>query len=502
MKPFLKHCLAALFIICMIFCPWKNGTTQPQKEADWYSEPFRPQYHFSPRANWMNDPNGMVYYNGEYHLFYQYHPFGNTWGPMHWGHATSVNLVQWKHLPIALEPDSLGYIFSGSAVVDWHNSSGLGKNNQPALVALFTYHSMEGEKAGGIDFQRQGLAYSIDSGKTWRKYEGNPVLSNPGIKDFRDPKVFWHEASGHWVMVLAAKDKVMLYTSPNLKEWTFRSNFHPEGAAYAGVWECPDLFSIQTPEGEEKWVLLVSVNPGAPQGGSGTQYFIGHFDGQHFKAESFTPKWLDLGTDNYAGVTWSGIPSSDGRRLFIGWMSNWAYAQQVPTTSWRSAMTLPRELQLHKSPAGYTLYSKPVKELYTLRQAHQQVKGHQIELPADALEISLEANAADFELLFSNEKKEEVRLYKKGGMLFFDRSKAGIVSFSDLFPTLQHTLLPQWVTVKNLRIFIDRSSMEIFINDGEMVLTALIFPNAPLQTLHTKGMKELVSMYTYSSIWK
>lgn len=501
MKTLFHQYLAICFLLCTVACTG-NRSALPTADTDTSDKKYRPLFHFTPPANWMNDPNGMVFYNGEYHLFYQYHPYGNTWGPMHWGHATSTNLVQWTHLPVALKPDSLGYIFSGSAVVDWHNSSKLGNGNQPPLVALFTYHSMEAEKAGKVRFQHQGLAFSNDSGRTWEKYKDNPVLNNPGIKDFRDPKVIWHEASKRWVMVLAVKDKVAFYTSENLKEWTFSSDFNPEWAAYGGVWECPDLFAIKTQEGHEKWVLLVSINPGAPQGGSGTQYFVGHFNGKRFVSETSSVKWLDYGTDNYAGVTWSDIPSTDGRRLFIGWMSNWQYAQQVPTTTWRSAMTLPRELQLFEHHKDLTLYAKPVRELAMLRKKRLDLKGNQFELPNDGMEIALQAQHNAFELLFSNEKQDAVLFYKKADTLIFDRSKSGIIAFNDSFPKLQRTVLPNGFSVKNLKVFLDRSSMEIFINDGEMVLTALIFPRSPLTLLQTKGVADSIALYPYSSIWE
>ena len=315
-----------------------DTTTSPISKT-YYQQPHRPQIHFSPPEKWMNDPNGMVFYAGEYHLFYQFFPDSTVWGPMHWGHAVSTDLVHWQHLPIALYPDSLGYIFSGSAVVDWKNTSGLGLNGQPPLIAIYTYHNPAGEKAGRKDFQYQGLAFSHDKGRSWTKYAGNPVLPNTeSIADFRDPKVLWDEASNQWVMVIAAHDQVKFRGSKDLKKWTPLSNFGKTWGAHSGVWECPDLFPIRV-EGstETKWVLLVSINPGGPNGGSATQYFVGHFDGRQFTVDpSYTAAvsgekavWLDNGRDNYAGVTWSDIPKQNGRRLFMGWMSNWDYAQRI-----------------------------------------------------------------------------------------------------------------------------------------------------------------------------
>lgn len=319
----------------------------------------------------MNDPNGMFYLNGIYHLYFQYYPKGNVWGPMHWGHAISKDLISWKEQPIALYPDKLGLIFSGSAVVDYKNTSGFGKNGIIPIIAIYTYHNLEGEKAKEIDFQTQAIAYSLDEGLTWTKYNKNPVIANPGIKDFRDPKVIWDTKNSTWILVLAARNKIMFYSSKNLKNWKLESSFGQDYGQHGGVWECPDLFPIKVEESDEtKWVLIVSINPAAPNGGSGTQYFIGDFIGNKFTIDPNFSKqldtqkavWIDYGRDNYAGVTWSNIPKKDGRSLFIGWMSNWDYARDVPTETWRSAMTIPRELKLNKIANKYILTSKPVTE--------------------------------------------------------------------------------------------------------------------------------------------
>nr|MCU0408907.1 glycoside hydrolase family 32 protein [Bacteroidales bacterium] len=345
------------------------GKADESDSALFYREEYRPQYHFSQASGWMNDPNGMFYLDGEYNLFYQYYPDSTVWGPMHWGHAISTDLVHWTHLPAALYPDSLGYIFSGSAVVDTRNVSGLGSEANPAVLAFFTYHDPVLEKSGSNVFQNQGMAFSTDKGSTWIKYKANPVLKNPGIRDFRDPKVFWHEGSGKWIMILAVQDRVHLYSSPNLLSWTFESEFGKEAGAHGGVWECPDMFELKVQNSDaSRWVMLVSINPGGPGGGSATQYFTGRFDGHRFISDHTGEKWLDMGRDNYAGVTWSNIPRSDGRCLFIGWMSNWDYANRVPTVNWRSSMTLPRELSLEKAGAEYLLVSKPVKELSSLAE--------------------------------------------------------------------------------------------------------------------------------------
>ncbi|MBK8504111.1 MAG: glycoside hydrolase family 32 protein [Saprospiraceae bacterium] len=330
----IRH-LIFLYIAISLFGCMNGSETETKQGVNAvvsYQEAHRPQYHFTPEKMWMNDPNGMVYYEGEYHLFYQYYPDSTVWGPMHWGHAISKDLIHWEHLPIALYPDSLGYIFSGGAVIDWKNTSGLGTPSQPPMVAFFTYHNAEIAKAGGIEVESQAIAYSLDKGRSWTKFPGNPVIKNPGIKDFRDPNVIWHEGSNQWVLVLAASDRLHIYNSPNLRDWNLASEFGEKDGNHDGVWECPDLFPLQI-DGQEKWVLLQNISPGHPNGGSGTQYFIGDFDGKVFKNDNppAMSLWLDYGKDNYAGVTWSDAPNKGGQRTFIGWMSNWQYAQQVPT---------------------------------------------------------------------------------------------------------------------------------------------------------------------------
>src|ERR1700744_383030 len=343
-----------------------------------YREQYRPQIHFSPPAHWMNDPNGLVYYNGVYNLFYQYYPKATVWGPMHWGHATSRDLIHWKNQPIALYPDSLGLIFSGSAVVDVNNTSGFGKNGKPPLVAIFSHHSQKGAKASRMNFQNQSLAYSNDDGKTWTKYAHNPVLKNPGIPDFRDPNVMWYAPGKKWVMSLATKDRLTFYSSKNLKDWTKESEFGEHLGAHGGVWECPDLFPLTAADGKKLWVLIVNINPGGPAGGSATQYFTGNFDGKTFTPNRTDTRWLDEGTDEYAGVTWH---NTGNRRIFLGWMSNWAYAEAVPTKLWRSAMTVPRELKLVKVDTGYFVAAEPVKELGSLKS--QTIDLHNIKVKGE-----------------------------------------------------------------------------------------------------------------------
>ncbi len=490
-----------------------------------YQEAHRPQFHFSPATQWMNDPNGMVFYEGEYHLFYQYYPDSNVWGPMHWGHAVSEDLVHWKHLPIALYPDELGYIFSGSAVVDWPNSSGLGKDGAPPIVAIFTHHDPHGEKSGSDTFQVQSIAYSNDRGRTWTKYLDNPVVKNPGIRDFRDPKVFWHDESQHWIMVFAAKDRVRIYNSPNLRSWTFQSEFGLEHGNHGGVWECPDLFELPTGDGGGKWVLLVSINPGGPNGGSATQYFIGEFDGERFKNDNPPSRemWVDWGKDNYAGVTFSGIDQSDRRRVFMGWMSNWQYAQVVPTTIWRSAMTIPRQLGLVNLGGDVLLTSKPVREMRRLRQ--------------EAVTISKRAIAADLNLLSSF--RERTGLYEvhlsfekppsgkikielangKGEFLqvgynadqneyFIDRLTSGLSEFSQEFSGIHVAPCHYEDRGVQMTMYVDRSSIELFADEGKTVMTEIFFPSEPFDDLKIIAPKQgdlilnRASLYTLKGIWE
>lgn len=485
---------------------------------DLYDEPHRPQLHFSPAEAWMNDPNGMVVLDGEYHLFYQYHPDSTVWGPMHWGHAVSRDLVTWEHLPVALAPDDLGTIFSGSAVVDRRNTSGLQTGETPVLVAVFTQHDPAGADAGRDDFQTQSLAYSNDRGRTWTMYAGNPVLPNPGIRDFRDPKVFWHEPTERWVMSLAVADRIQFFASPDLKAWTELSEFGAEAGAHGGVWECPDLFPLATPEGEETWVLLVSINPGGPNGGSGTQYFVGDFDGTTFTPDHDDTRWLDWGRDDYAGVTWSDVPAEDGRRLFIGWMSNWDYAQTVPTERWRSAMTLPRTLRLVTTPEGaHHVASTPVREVERLRGAPVPLgagplDGRQslgVEGPFE-VEATFDLGAdATVALDLANDQGEVYRvgIDRAAGTVFSDRTAAGPAAFSDAFAAAVHTAPYAAGDRVTLRVIVDRSSAELFVDRGRVVMTDLFFPSAPFSRaalVAENGTVRVVegTAYPLRSIWE
>lgn len=457
------------------------------------NEPYRPQFHFSPAAHWINDPNGLVYYKGEYHLFYQYHPESTIWGPMHWGHAVSPDLVNWSELPIALYPDEHGMIFSGSAVIDWHNTAGFGPE---ALVAIFTHH----QSADTMQTQSQSLAYSLDKGRTWTKYAGNPVLPpTNGMRDFRDPKVFWYGTpeKGHWVMCLAAGQLILFYRSPNLIEWEACGGFGFGHGSVEGVWETPDLFELSVEEtGETYWVLLVGVNRGAPAGGSGQQYFVGYFDGETFISENAksVALWADFGADFYAAQSWSDAP--DGQRLLIAWMNNWVYAHQIPTSVWRGAMTLPRRLCLAQTADGIRLRQQPVPTLETLRQ--HEFRRSNVTIPANQTytpplgtgslwEISAEwdasqVQAGEFGLRFQWGKSAEVTLGYRAGTIFFDRTRSGVVDFNPDFPAVHSAPLALDDGKLHLQLFIDHSSVELFANRGLLSMTERVFPDeGPVQ---------------------
>jgi levanase/fructan beta-fructosidase len=512
----IKHTLIILFFCAIYGCKDASKTTNDKtlKMSNLEETLYRPNFHFTPKANWMNDPNGMFYLNGIYHLYFQYYPNDNVWGPMHWGHATSKDLVIWEEQPIAIYPDSLGYIFSGSAVVDINNTSGFGSEGKPPVVAIFTYHDIEGEKAGAIDFQSQALAYSLDEGQTWTKYDKNPVLPNPGIKDFRDPKVVWDNAHKQWLMALATYEKSFFYSSPNLKDWTLLSEFGEHFGAHGGVWECPDIFPLKV-EGtnETKWVLLQSLNPGHLNGGSGTQYFIGDFDGKEFVLDaSFKMDlqnkeaiWLDYGRDNYAGVTWSNIPESDGRKLFMAWMSNWDYAKEVPTTTWRSAMTLARELTLKKVGQSYLLFSKPVKELNKFKKTKLEKRNLSINDEFTIIDKSIDVNRSvttisitnlsnnTYTFTLGNEEGNVVTfgINNTDKYYFIDRTKSGDLSFSDKFANvISKAFFDNQLEKINLQIIIDKTSIELFYNEGETVMTEIFFTNAPLKTLKLSALKQ------------
>ncbi|MBO4944301.1 MAG: GH32 C-terminal domain-containing protein [Muribaculaceae bacterium] len=455
-------------------------------------EYYRPVYHHTPLYGWMNDPNGMFYKDGVWHLYYQWNPYGSKWQNMTWGHSSSKDFVNWEHHPAAIEPNGLGAVFSGSSVVDTENTAGFGKN---AVVSLYT-------SAGAS--QIQSLAHSNDDGRTFEIYPGNPVITLES--EARDPNMFWDDTNKQWVLSLAhALDHEMLFfTSPDLKNWTRQSAFGKGLGAQDGVWECPDLFKLKVDgTGEEKWVLVCNINPGGPFGGSATQYFVGDFDGKTFKADTdprgnIPTKWMDFGKDHYATVSWSGAP--DGRRVLLGWMSNWQYAAEVPTMQYRSANTLPRDAALFRHSDGQIyISSAPSPELLALRNkefvnaSNRSIgrKAREFSLPAlngGACEILLDFDcrkAESVDIKIANSVGEFVTLTYNPAVhtLSFDRRKSGIVDFSQDFPAV--TVAPTFESDRNvsLRIFIDRSSMEVFGNDGKFVMTNLVFPTKPYSTL-------------------
>jgi sucrose-6-phosphate hydrolase SacC (GH32 family) len=640
------------------------------RAAESFSEPWRPQFHFTPATNWMNDPNGLVFYEGEYHLFYQFNPFGTKWGHMSWGHAVSRDMVRWEHLPIALYEENDVMIFSGSAVVDWKNTSGFGKNGKPPLIAIYTGHYTK------KPLQNQHIAYSNDRGRTWTKFSGNPVL-DIGERDFRDPKVMWHEPIKRWVMTIAwcNERKVRFYSSPDLKTWTHLSDFGPAGATQ-GIWECPDLFPLpieskslvnrRSSFADQKWVLIVNLGSGAPAGGAGCQYFIGNFDGTKFTLDESHPKpqpefvpqgklladfegddysgwratgdafgnapargkidgqqpvdgfrgrglvnsflngdktqgtltsrefevthafinfligggnhagktcmnllmdgravrtatgdaaehlawksfdvrefrgrkatlqivddesggwghinvdhiflaneparaatqpvlWADHGRDFYAAVTWSDIPRSDDRRIFLGWMSSPEYAGDVPTAPWRCAMSLPRELALRETAAGLRMTQRPISELKKLRGTHHSYsplsltdasswlvrQKFQSELLEVEAEFAMPPDAGEFSINILTATNELTTVHRTAeGKLLLDRTRSGVTNFHRKFSALHEAPLPARNGVVSLRLFLDTSSLEVFGNDGEVVITDLILPSSGPRTLSLSG---------------
>lgn len=457
-------------------------------------ESFRPVYHHTPAYGWMNDPNGMFYKDGVYHLYFQYNPYGSVWGNMHWGHSTSTDLMHWNFEGCAIVPDAWGAIFSGSCVVDHNNTAGFGKG---AVVAFYT--SAKATPWG--DVQSQSMAYSLDNGKTFTKYEGNPILTS-SEKDFRDPKVFWYAPGKHWVMILAVGQHMEIYSSANLKEWKKESEFGAMQGAHGGVWECPDLVEIPV-EGtrEKKWVLICNLNPGGPFGGSAAQYFVGSFDGKKFVNESPTQtKWMDWGKDNYATVTWNNAP--DGRCIALGWMSNWQYANNVPTRQYRSANTLARDLTLYREGQELYLKSTPSVEVKKARGEKVSISSfkvsdkHEVMLFNDgqgAYEIEMviqNAGASKIGFALLNEKGEKVDMYYDLNRKLFvmDRSESGIVDFSRDFPAV--TVAPVNTDKElTLRLFVDCSSVEAFGEDGKFVMTNLVFPSVPYRKMSLESDK-------------
>ena len=430
-------------------------------------EKHRPVYHHTPQYGWMNDPNGMFYKDGVWHLCYQFNPYGSQWENMTWGHSTSTDLVHWKAVPTAITPDALGTIFSGCCVVDKNNTAGFGND---AVIAFYT-------SAGAR--QMQSMAYSTDGGKTFTKYKNNPIITS-NVSDFRDPHVFWNAEAGFWNMILAAGQQMSIYSSKDLKAWKHESDFGAEYGNHGGVWECPDLMKMKVAgTDKEKWMLICNINPGGPFGGSATQYFIGEFDGHKFTCEDepSETKWMDYGKDHYATITFDNAP--DGRHVGIAWMSNWQYANQVPTKQFRSANSIARDFGLFEYNGETYCSVSPAKEM-------DAVRGQRISSPSETCEIVVQLRG-DAQLTLRNSKGEKVVITYDAveHTIDFDRRRSGDVSFSEAFPCIVTS--PTYGQAKTLRIFVDRCSIEMFEGDGKMSMTNLVFPSEPYNKLIVKG---------------
>lgn len=440
-------------------------------------ESFRPSaLHFAPKHGWMNDPNGMVYKDGEYHLFFQHHPDSLVWAPMHWGHAVSRDLVTWQELPIALYPDKKGMIFSGSCVIDHNNTSGFGKD---AMVAIYTSCI----QTPNGDIQCQSLAYSTDNGRTFKKYnDGDPVLTDVS-HDFRDPKVFWHEGEQKWIMSLAVGQEARFYSSPNLKDWTHTGTFGYGYGNHNGVWECPDLFPLNG-----KWVLLININPGGVWGGSATQYFVGDFDGKTFTSDFPIGQthWMDYGKDHYATVTWAEAPN--GRRIAITWINNWEYGTRVPATEFRSIMSVPCELTLQRHGSDWRLVSQPVAEIDAVRKEVPAIS--KANKGSYELEMTIEPDEtqqASF-TLYNNKGEEVVCTYDFRTREFsMDRCRSGLVDFAPSFKAVTKASIDSRTEAQTIRVIVDRQSIEVFDQAGQFAMTNMVFPTKPYTDIKTTG---------------
>ena len=457
------------------FTCWKNIKNAESFDTT-NREQYRPLYHHTPAYGWMNDPNGMFFKDGVWHLYFQHNPYGSQWENMTWGHSTSTDLIHWTFQGDPVQPDAWGSIFSGSSVVDKNNTAGFGEN---AIVALYT-------SAG--ENQTQSMAYSTDNVKTFTKYDGNPIITS-NVPDFRDPHMFWNEDIKKWNMILAAGQQMNIYSSDNLKDWKFESSFGAEYGSHGGVWECPDLMKMKVRgTDKEKWMLVCNINPGGPSGGSATQYFVGDFDGHKFTCESKpeVTKWMDYGKDHYATVTFDNAPN--GRHVALAWMSNWQYANQVPTLQYRSANSIPRDLGLFEYK-GNTYCSVTPSEEITAARSKKPSKSLS---EACEMVVNLKGDAT---ITLSNSKGEKVVMtYKAKDETFsMDRTLSGKTDFSSDFAAI--TTAPVYGKMNKLRIFIDKSSIEVFDNDGKMAMTNLVFPTKPYDKVTIKGKTKKYAVY-------
>ncbi|WP_111643007.1 glycoside hydrolase family 32 protein [Marinimicrobium alkaliphilum] len=505
MKNFTKAALSLSVAALLGGCNGTGPNVEKQASDDAvpvykpYREQYRPQFHYTPKKNWMNDPNGLVYHDGEYHMFYQYNPYGDRWGHMSWGHAISTDLVHWEEQGVAILEDEDYMIFSGSAVVDHGNTTGFGTDENPAMVAIYTGHS---QVPGGD--QNQQLAYSTDNGRTWTKYEGNPVLDE-NMEHFRDPKVVWHEESEQWLMIITLSEDfaVNFYGSPNLKDWTLLSQFTAEGAPVDKNWECPDMWylPIDGDPNNKRWVLEVDLGDGSIAGGSGGMYFIGDFDGETFTTDtSILPdsaegphQFVDFGADYYAAVSWSNVPEDDGRALWVGWMNNWDYANYIPTHPWRSSQSIPRSVGLTEFNGGLAMAQQPVEELKALRTReitaeNQSLSNNRVSLTDSAgiygqtleLKVTFEPEDADefgIDVLVGDGEKTTISYNVHSEEISFDRSQSGDVDFHEKFSGVHVAPMPLDDGKVELHIFVDWSSVEVFAHRGAVVFSNKVFPH-------------------------
>ncbi|MBV8570543.1 MAG: glycoside hydrolase family 32 protein [Acidobacteriaceae bacterium] len=493
----------------------------PGQIAPEYDQPYRPQFHFSPRENWTNDPNGLVFFSGEYHLFFQYNPFGDEWGHMSWGHAVSRDLLHWDQRPVAIPEQDGIMIFTGSTVVDARNSSGFCTKPEGCMVAVYTGHTPpEGSRPA---LQTQNLAFSNDRGRTWTKYPGNPVL-NLHMTDFRDPKVLWSEETGEWVMAVSLPNehKVRFYTSPDLKHWTHTTDFGPEGAT-GGQWECPELFQLPL-EGstETRWVLKVGLNPGGLQGGSGEQYFVGRFNGRRFVNDNpaTLQLWTDYGKDCYCALTFNGLPRTQSP-VMIGWMDNWQYAAKLPTRPWRGQMTFPRSLSLRKTADGIRLIQQPYQGIERLQQKRlEATSGSDLDAVNQALRaqpLSGHSFRLRFEIQLGDAREAGVRMLANHGSftligydreakkLFIDRRHSGVTGFSGDFPARIDAPLPLTADKLVLDVLVDRNSVEVFADNGRITCTMLVFPSSGANGIEfyaNRTGRVSASVRSVESIWQ
>ena len=491
------------------------GASEPQHL---WCEQFRPSYHYTPARNWMNDPNGLVYFEGEYHLFYQYNPHERRWGHMSWGHAVSADLIHWHELPVAI-PEREFMIFSGCALIDWVNSTGLGDGRGPPMLAYFTAHDAVALR------QTQHLAYSHDRGRTWIHYNGNPLI-DLGLEHFRDPKVFWHAASSKWVMTVAlpGPHQVQIYTSGDLLAWKLASEFGPAGAV-GGQWECPDLFEapVLGRPGQRRWVLKVDVDKDFIGPGSGAQYFVGDFDGERFSATEANGKPLahtvDCGADFYAAMTWSDLPTGSEAPIWIGWLCNHLSGHFYPTEPWRGSQSIPRELFLFEEGAGLRLGQRPVPQLSALRRGHRRAPA--VKLVAGAtvpLSVSDKSNALEltFRVTPAANSVAGLKLIDQAGgeisigvdsahrEVFVDRTRCG-TNIHPGFP-LRHATTYTYVGAISFCVFIDACSVEVFIDGGRRVISDSMFPKGSLALSlfsdRSAAHFEQIEIYELASIHK